>query len=101
MKSRSNTPVKIYLNNIMPEFYNKADYTFDGKYFENIESIGAFPPIINLKNAIKQENEDERKRCNKILKNKHPQLFAFMLKHKESFHEFCNRDNNALLTLNM
>jgi len=30
----------------------KTDYTFDGKYFENIEKIGAFQPIINLKNAI-------------------------------------------------
>ena len=37
----------------------KTDYTFDGKYFENIEKIGAFQPIINLKNAIQQENEEK------------------------------------------
>lgn len=47
---------------------------FDGKYFENIEKIGAFPPIINLKNAIKHNNEKERKKCAKILQNEHPQL---------------------------
>ena len=37
---------------------NRDNYRFDGEYFENIEKIGAFPPIINLKNAIKQENEE-------------------------------------------
>lgn len=31
-----------------------ADYTFDGLYFENIEKVGVFPLIINLKNAIQQ-----------------------------------------------
>lgn len=41
----------------------KADYTFDDKYFENIESIGAFQQIINLKNAKQQENEKEIKGC--------------------------------------
>ena len=29
-----------------------SNYTFDGIFFENLETIGAFPPIINLKNAI-------------------------------------------------
>ena len=31
----------------------KADYVLDGIYFENIEKIGAFPAITNLKKAIK------------------------------------------------
>ena len=53
----------------------KADYTFDGVYFENIEKIGAFPQIINLKNAIKQENKKEEQECTKILENQHPQLY--------------------------
>jgi hypothetical protein len=48
---------------------NKANYTFNGKYFENIETIGDFPPIINLKNSIKQENEEEINECLTILKN--------------------------------
>lgn len=34
----------------------KADYTFDGVNFENIEKIGVFPLIINLKNALQQNN---------------------------------------------
>lgn len=25
----------------------KSDYTFDDKFFDNIEKIGAFPPITN------------------------------------------------------
>lgn len=41
--------------------HNNVDYTFDGVYFENVEKIGDFPLIINLKNAIKQENKDEQK----------------------------------------
>ena len=32
---------------------NKADNTFDGIYFENKESIRAFPTLINLKKANK------------------------------------------------
>lgn len=41
--------------NVQPIKVNtkKDDYTFDGVYFENIEKIAAFPPITNLKNAIK------------------------------------------------
>ena len=60
----------------------KADYTFDGKYFENRESIGNFQLIINLKNAIKQENEEELNECVMILENQHPK---FMFKHEDSF----------------
>ena len=41
----------------------KNDYTFDGKYFENIEKIGAFQPIIKLKNALKQGNKEEINEC--------------------------------------
>ena len=47
---------------------------FDGKYFENIESLGAFPPIINLEIAIKQENKEQLDECVTILANQHPQL---------------------------
>lgn len=48
----------------------KADYTFDGEYFESIEKIGVFSPIVNLKNAIKQNlNGVEHMNCEKILKN--------------------------------
>ena len=36
---------------------NKADNTFDGIYFENKESILAFPHLINLKKANKLGNE--------------------------------------------
>jgi hypothetical protein len=78
---------------------SKGDYTFDGKYFENIEKIGAFPHIIYLKNAIKQENEKEQKECATILKNQHPQLCEFIMKHTDSFEKFFESDNNALLTL--
>lgn len=77
----------------------KADYTFDGVYFENIDKIGAFLPIINLKNVIKQNNQKERNDCNMILRNQHPQLFEFMKKHRKSFENFFKPDNNALLTL--
>ena len=72
---------------------------FDGKYFENIESIGAFPPIINLKNSIKQENEEQINECLSILENDYPQLYEFMMKNKESFTNFFKLHNNALLTL--
>ena len=58
----------------------KGDYTFDSVYFESIEKIGAFPLIINLKNAIKQENLEDKIKCFTILKNQHPQLNQFMLK---------------------
>lgn len=77
----------------------KADYTFDAVYFENIEKIGAFPKITNLKNAIKQNNQQETRDCTTILKNQHPQLFKFMKLHKENFDDFFKLDNNALLTL--
>ena len=80
---------------------DKVDYTFDGKYFENIETIGAFTPIINLKNAIKQENEEELNECLTILDNQHPQLWEFVLEHEESFDNFFKLQNNALLTLNV
>jgi len=78
---------------------NKADYTFDGVYFENIEKIGAFSPIINFKNAIKQENDEKQNECVKILENQHPQLYTFLLKYEKSFMKFFELDNNALLTL--
>ena len=78
---------------------NSNNYTFDGKYFENIEAIGVFPPIINLKKAIKQENKEEINECLTILNNQHPQLYEFMLKHKESFNNFFQLHNNALLTV--
>jgi len=80
---------------------NKGDYTFDGVYFENIEKIGAFPPIINLKNALKLNNGKERYDCVTILKNHHPQLYQFMNKHIQSFEIFFELHNNALLTLNV
>ena len=78
---------------------NSDNYTFDGKYFENIETIGVFSPIINLKNAVKQENEEENKKCVKILENDHPQLQEFMNKNFKSFDNFFKLHNNALLTL--
>ena len=65
-----------------------ADYTFDGVYFENIEKIGTFQQIINLKNAIKQENEEEIEECTTILENQYPQLYQFIMKHKDSFNYF-------------
>jgi hypothetical protein len=39
------------------KFFKKSDYTFDGVYFESIEKIGSFQPIVNLKNAKKEENK--------------------------------------------
>jgi hypothetical protein len=79
----------------------KPDYTFDGVYFENIEKIGAFPPIINLKNAMQEINSNikEIRSCRNILKNEHPQLFEFTLKHNQSFKKFFKLHNNAFLTL--
>lgn len=77
----------------------KADHTFDGLYFENIEKIGDFPPIINLKNANQRENEEYKTKCKSILENQHPQLYEFMLKHEESFENFFKLNNNGLLTL--
>ncbi len=44
--------------------------------------------MINLKNARKQQNEEQLNECVTILKNQHPQLYKFMLKHKESFNKF-------------
>ena len=76
----------------------KADYKFDGVYFENTEKIGAFPPIINLKNAIKQDNNLYKKDCTQILENQYPQLFEFMKTHKERFDNFYKLDINASLT---
>ena len=55
-----------------------ADFTFDGVYFENIAKIGAFPPIINLKNARKQSERKVYDDCIRIIKNEHPQLLEFM-----------------------
>lgn len=81
--------------------YKNNDYTFDGIYFENIEKIGDFKQIIKLKNATKQGNEEESKECLTNLKNKNPQLFEFILKHGESFKNFFELDNNALLTLKL
>jgi len=43
-------------NYVKSKLNKKADYTFDGVYFESIEKIGAFQQIVNLKNAIKQDN---------------------------------------------
>ena len=39
------------------KYLTKANYTFDGVYFENIEKIGDFPFIIKLKNLIKEGDE--------------------------------------------
>ena len=39
------------------------DYTFNGKYFKNIEAIGTFPPIINLKKAIKEDDKRKTIQC--------------------------------------
>jgi hypothetical protein len=75
--------------------HNNVDYTFDGVYFENVEKIGDFPLIINLKNAIKQENKKEQEQCEMILKNQHPQLNEFMLKHEENFKNFDLTNNQA------
>ena len=49
--------------NLTIELQNMADYTFDGINFENIEKIGDFPPIINLKNARKQNKRKEYDDC--------------------------------------
>lgn len=81
------------------KFDKKTDYTFDDVYFESIEKIGAFSLIINLKNAIKQKNEEEHTNCENILKEQNPQLHEFMLKNKTSFNKFFKLHNNALLTL--
>ena len=74
-------------------------FVFDGLGFENIEKIGTFPLIINLKNAIKQENEEDKNKFYMILKNQHPQLYEFILKHEEKFENFYKMDNDALLSL--
>ena len=76
-----------------------ADYTFDGINFENIEKIGDFPPIINLKNARKTNKRKEYDDCISLIQERYPQLFEFMKKHKESFNNFFKLDNNALLSL--
>ena len=44
-----------------------GQYTLDGVYFGSIEEIGNFPVIINLKNAINQENKEEAGKYEKIL----------------------------------
>jgi len=50
---------RLYNNDLL----TLTDYTFDGKYFENIEKIGVFQPIIKLKNALKQGNKEEINEC--------------------------------------
>jgi hypothetical protein len=61
---------------ILQNIFTISDFfliiVFDGIFFENIEKIGAYPPIINLKNAIKQNNQKEIRDCKNILKNQHP-----------------------------
>ena len=64
---------------------SKSDYIFDEIDYESIEKIGVSLPIINLKNAIKQENKRKQEECYTIIKNQHPQLYEFMLKNKNSF----------------
>ena len=76
--------------------FNIDNYTFDGKYFDKIETIGASSPIINFKNAVKQVNEEEMGKYNKILENDHSQLWEFMNKNTNSFDNFFKLHNNVL-----
>jgi hypothetical protein len=61
---------------------------FDGQYFLNIEKIGAFTPIKNLKKSIKQNNLQQTRNCTIYIKTQYPQLFEFMKNHKVSLGNF-------------
>lgn len=98
-QSLKRTKTALTLDGSFDTISKKVDYTFDGVYFENIEKIGTFPPIINLKNSIKQRNEEEKEICFMFLENHHPQLCEFMVENTENFSNFFKLNNNVLLTL--
>ena len=71
----------VNFNEYVKSKLNKKDcYIFDGIYFESIEKIGTFQPIVNLKSAIKQDNYKEQSDCEVILENQYSQLHEFMTK---------------------